>query len=94
MKWLVLILLILLSGLQYRLWHGHGSLEEQARLELDIKQQQVDNARLSERNRVLILEVESLKAGLGSVEERAREDMGMVKPGETFFMVIPPKQDR
>lgn len=93
MKWLIPILLILFVGLQYRLWIGEGSLADVARLDRDIQQQQVENDRLQERNRVLMLEVDALKSGLGSVEERAREDMGMIKPGETFFMVVEPEQD-
>ncbi len=93
MKWLIPILLILFVGLQYRLWVGDGSLANVARLKREIKQQQVENDRLQERNRVLMLEVDALKSGLGSVEERAREDMGMIKEGETFFMVVEPEED-
>ncbi len=88
MKWIVAILLILLAGLQYRLWVGEGSLADVARLEREIQQQQDDNTRLRERNRVLAVEVEELKSGLDSVEERARSDMGMIKKGETFYMVV------
>jgi cell division protein FtsB len=93
MKWLIPILLILFVGLQYRLWVGDGSLANVARLKREIQQQQVENDRLQERNRVLMLEVDALKSGLGSVEERAREDMGMIKEGETFFMVVEPEED-
>ena len=93
MKWLIPILLILFVGLQYRLWVGDGSLANVARLKREIKQQQVENDRLQERNRVRMLEVDALKSGLGSVEERAREDMGMIKEGETFFMVVEPEED-
>lgn len=88
MRWLVPVMLLLLLGLQYRLWVGDGSFAEVARLERDIRQQQADNNRLRERNRVLALEVEQLKAGLGGVEARAREDMGMIRRGETFYMVV------
>lgn len=88
MKWIVAILLILLVGLQYRLWVGEGSLADVARLEREIHKQQAENNRLRERNRVLAVEVEELKSGLDSVEERARSDMGMIKKGETFYMVI------
>lgn len=94
MKWLFSILLILLAVLQYRLWVGAGSLEEVARLKREIQQQRVENGRLSDRNRVLIIEVDALKNDPGSIEERAREDMGMIKPGETFFMVIDPEEDK
>lgn len=88
MKWIAAVMLLLLLGLQYRLWVSDGSFAQVTRLERAIQQQQVENDRLRERNRVLALEVGELKAGLDSVEARAREDMGMIKHGETFYMVI------
>ena len=45
---------------------------------------------LEEQNRIIALEVEELKSGDGLIEERAREQMGMIKQGETFFMVVEP----
>lgn len=90
MNRLIGILLLILLGLQYSLWIGEGSVSHVVRLKYDIDTQQQENTRLTERNRILALEVESLKRGLDSVEERAREDMGMIKPGETFYMVIDP----
>lgn len=88
MKWIVALLVIMLAGLQYRLWVGEGSLAELARLQREIRKQQAENDRLRERNRVLAIEVEELKSGLDSVEERARTEMGMIKKGETFYMVL------
>lgn len=92
MKWMLAILLILLLGLQYRLWVGEGSLAEVARLEREVSLQQAENDRLHERNQVLAVEVENLKTGLDSIEERARNDIGMIKKNETFFMV--PKEKK
>ena len=87
MKWLAALLLLLLAGLQYRLWVGEGSLAHVAQLERQIDKQQAENRALRQRNRVLALEVEALKAGADSVEARARADMGMIKKGETFYRV-------
>ena len=94
MKWLIAILLLLLAGLQYRLWVGEGSLAQRAQLQKKIAQSQAENDALRERNRVLALEVEALKTGLDAIEERAREQMGMVKSGETFYMIVelPPSE--
>ncbi len=94
MKWLIITLFLLLVGLQYRLWVGEGSLAAVVRLGDERAIQARENDRLRERNRILAAEVEGLKSGLGAVEERAREDLGMIKPGETFFMVVEPAQDR
>lgn len=88
MKWLAVVLLLVLVGLQYRLWIGDGSLANIARLNDKIEKQQQENERLKERNRILAAEVQALKNGLDAIEERARTDMGMVKKGETFFMVV------
>jgi len=88
MKWLTAILLCIFAALQYRLWVGEGSLAQIARLEADIEKQKIENEHLAERNRVLATEVAALKTGTDSIEERARVEMGMIRKGETFFMVV------
>ena len=50
--------------------------------------QQAENLKLQQRNEALKAEVEDLKSGEAAVEERARSELGMVKPGETFYRVI------
>lgn len=87
MKWLFAVLLIILGMLQYRLWQGEGSIAHATQLEREIKQQQAENDRMRERNRILDVEVKDLKTGADSVEERARNDIGMIKKDETFFMI-------
>lgn len=94
MKWLLIALLVLFTALQYRLWIAEGSWADVARLEREISEQQQRNDRLQERNRVLAVEVNALKDGLDSIEERAREDLGMIEEGETFFMVVEPQRGR
>ncbi len=89
MKWLIAVLLLLLIGLQYRLWFSEGSLSHRAELQKQIERQKAENKKLRERNAVLAIEVEELKSGLEAIEERAREQMGMIKEGETFIMITP-----
>lgn len=84
-------LLLLFTALQYRLWVGENSLAHIHRLKQDIVEQRRANQRLKDRNNVLAAEVLVLKSGLEAVEERAREDLGMIKENETFFMVIEPQ---
>lgn len=88
MRWLIAGLMICLIFLQYRLWVGDGSLAEVVQLERKIELQTAENQRLEERNQQLAREVEELKTGLKSIEARARQEMGMIKEGETFFMVV------
>lgn len=88
MKWLCAALIIVLAYLQFRLWAGEGSVAEVVRLQQQIEQQEAEIQSLRERNRLLALEVHELKTGVESVEERARSEMGMIKEGETFYMVV------
>ena len=85
--WLFLVLLLLLGGLQYRLWVGNGSLAQVSSLEQQIADQHAENERLLERNRVLDAEVAELKKGMETVEERARHELGMVKDGEPLYQL-------
>jgi cell division protein FtsB len=85
--WLFLVLLLLLGGLQYRLWVGNGSLAQVTELKQQIAEQHAENERLLERNRVLDAEVLELKKGMETVEERARHELGMVKEGETLYQL-------
>lgn len=86
--WLFVVLLLLLGGLQYRLWVGEGSLAQVNSLNKQITDQQGENERLLERNRILEAEVLELKQGMETVEERARQELGMVKEGETLYQLI------
>lgn len=87
MKWLWVIALALLAGLQYRLWVGEGSFAHVAQLNQQIAEQQRENEQLLERNRVLTAEVVELKQGLETIEERARRELGMIRNGETLFQL-------
>lgn len=87
-KSLTIALTVLLVLLQYPLWFGSGSVAEIHRLRGDIASQQVENARLRERNQALEAEVVDLKSGVNAIEERARMDLGMIHKGETFYQVI------
>lgn len=84
---LFLVLILLLAGLQYRLWVGDGSLAEISELKRQIAAQQGENQHLLERNRILEAEVLELKKGMETVEERARHELGMVKEGETLYQL-------
>lgn len=87
MRALLLLLVLLLGGLQYRLWFGEGNLPSVWVLEDAIEVQQQDNAKLQARNDALMAEVTDLRSGIAAVEERARTELGMVRRGETFFLL-------
>ena len=87
---LVLLLAVLLAWLQYRLWIGGNGSRAVAALDGQVRQQARDNAGLKQRNDALAAEVEVLKSGEAAIEERARSELGMIKPGETFYRVVEP----
>lgn len=86
--WPLLALLLLLLGLQSKLWWGDGGWRAARQLQQKVSQQRVDNGQLKQRNDALSAEVEDLKSGEAAVEERARSELGMIKPGETFYRVV------
>ena len=85
---LLLGLALLLAALQVKLWYGSGGQREVAALQAQVATQAAENRRLQARNDALAAEVADLKAGGEAVEERARSELGMVKPGEIFYRVI------
>lgn len=94
MRWLRLLLVALvalLAFLQYRLWWGEGGRRSVANLQHQVRQQAHENEGLQQRNAALAAEVEDLKSGEVAVEERARSELGMIKPGETFYRVVEPQ---
>lgn len=88
MKPLMIFLAVILILLQYRLWFSHDGLPVVLYLHHQVEIQRQDNDVLEKRNQLLAADVHDLKSGLDALEERARNDMGMIKSGETFFHII------
>jgi len=86
------VLVVIVLMLQARLWFGEGSITDIWQLQDQIDEQQFENDRLEDRNQVLEAEVLDLKGGLESIEERARSELGMIKEGETFYLLVEDKQ--
>jgi cell division protein FtsB len=88
LRWLLLTLLLLLGVMQYRLWFAEGSFAERHRLQLQVEEQTRINAELKARNAVLEREVLELQTGKKGVEQRAREQLGLVREGEMFYQIV------
>ena len=88
MRWLFAGLLFILLVLQYRLWFADGSLAEHHRLERQIEEQARINEQLQERNTALEREVLDLQSGNKGLEQRAREQLGLIREGETFYQFV------
>ncbi|MCA1789246.1 MAG: cell division protein FtsB [Thioalkalivibrio sp.] len=90
MRWLTVILLAALLGLQWSLWFGEGSWRYVQELREAQRVQESENEKLRSRNRALEAEVQDLRSGSEAVEERARRDMGMIREDEVFFLPVDP----
>ncbi|MBL8348980.1 MAG: septum formation initiator family protein [Burkholderiaceae bacterium] len=89
MRPVTIALLLLLGAVHYQLWLGDGGVPEVRRLQAQLAERQRANAERRETNRRLVAEVEDLRQGLEMVEERARADLGMVRPDEILVQYAP-----
>ncbi|WP_166422100.1 cell division protein FtsB [Paraglaciecola sp. 20A4] len=89
MKAVPILLFALLAALQYRLWLGKNSIPEYVTMEQSVTDQAEQNAELLQRNNLLKADIKDLKVGLEAVEERARNELGLIKQGETFYRILP-----
>jgi cell division protein FtsB len=81
---------IILIGMQVRLWTSDVGILARGDLEQRVSEQVRRTEELRERNRLLAVEVAALKSGSAGVEARARSELGMIKNGETFYLVVDP----
>ena len=79
-----LALIALLMILHGQLWFGRGSVPNVAELHAQIRAQNQLNQQALLVNNQLTAEVRDLKEGLEMVEEKARLELGMVKPNEIY----------
>ncbi|MEN9315706.1 MAG: hypothetical protein RIS35_2099 [Pseudomonadota bacterium] len=85
MKLLAITLTALLALIQYPLWLGKGGWLRVWELDRQVAAVRQHNDQLAARNASLEGEVRDLKVGLHAVEERARYELGMVRPDEVFI---------
>ncbi len=88
MKIIIAIIILLIIHFQYRIWIGDGSVAQ-----IDAYQQRLDELKKQaeekrQRNEALYAEVLDLRKGQEAIEERARDELGMIKEDETFFHVL------
>ncbi len=91
MRWTTLVLAALLLAVQADLWFGKGNLPYVAGLQKQLDGQLLANEAARERNARVAAEVSDLKEGLEMVEEKARSELGMLRPDEILVQVTAPK---
>jgi len=93
MRLLVFAIAALLIAIQWPLWLGKGGWLRAWDLDRQLLTQRGVNGTLSARNAELAAEVASLREGREAIEERARHELNMVRDGEMFFQIVPPRRD-
>lgn len=81
------LLLALLGWLQAQLWLGRGSVGKVDEMRVELQQTTERNLQARWRNEQLANEVRDLKEGLEIIEEKARMELGMVKPNELLVQI-------
>jgi cell division protein FtsB len=92
LRWVTLGLVALLVAVQADLWLGRASLPRVMNLRTQLAEQQATNEQARQRNARLTAEVSDLKEGLEMVEEKARAELGMIKPDEILVQVTAAKR--
>lgn len=85
---LTLLLIAILAWLQYSLWLGKNGIHDYVQVKDDVAAQEIVNSRLKMRNEQLFAEINDLNDGQDAIEERARSELGMIKPGESFYRMV------
>ncbi len=88
MKIVISILVLILALIQFRLWTGSGSYANIVQLNQSVADQIQENDALENRNSDLYTEINELKTGMEAIEERARSELGLIKKGETFYLIV------
>ncbi len=88
MKYLPHTLIILIIAIQYPLWIGKGSWLRVWEVNQQLTRQKDKNLKLTQRNAAIDADVRDLKEGIAAVEERARMELGLIKPNEIFYQVV------
>ena len=93
MKFVALLLVFLLVMMQVNVWLTKDGYSRLAEIKELIQDQQKENNEMVSRNSQLKEEIKDLKDGYSAIEEKAREDIGMIKEGEEFYLLTKPRPD-
>ena len=87
-RFFIIILIVFFLMIQFDIWLKDDGFYRVKELEQMIGSQIEENERLKLRNEQLQREIEELKSGTESIEEKARTDLGMIKEGEEFYLIV------
>jgi cell division protein FtsB len=92
MRYVTIGLLVLLGLVHAELWFGKGGMPRMLELQKRVAVQKATNDADRQRNAQLTAEVRDLKEGLEMVEEKARFELGMIRPDEIFVQLAPARR--
>ena len=87
-RFFIAILIVFFLIIQFDIWVKDDGLNRVKELQQMINSQSEENQRLKLRHQQLEREIEELKSGTESIEEKARTDLGMIKEGEEFYLIV------
>jgi cell division protein FtsB len=87
-KWLTPTLILLILLLQYPLWFGDSGWLKLLSENRKVEEQAQLNEKLRQRNAAFAAEVQDLKLGKDAIEERARSELGMIRPDEVYVRLV------
>jgi cell division protein FtsB len=89
---IILVLGAVVMLLQYQLWFKPGGIHDMMRMRASLEKQEEANQILKRHNQAILQQVQRLQKSDDAVESRARNELGMVKKGETFYQVVKEKE--
>ncbi len=87
-KIMPILLIALIIFIQYRLWFDAGGILAMQQLKKQLTLQTTENEQLKQRNDNLVLQIQNLQSNQDAIESRARQELGMIKKGETFYQLV------
>ena len=93
LRTIIFCLIALVAALQYALWFGKSNVVDLIHLRHSVNELEKENLALRERNNRLHADVNEIKNRVEAIEARAREQLGLIKPGETYYQVVLPDEN-
>ena len=89
-RWILLILIVTILIMQTKIWISEDGYFQLWALQNDLEIQRNENIFLEKRNNELEAEINNLKSGNEAIEERARNDLGLIGENETLYLIVDP----
>jgi cell division protein FtsB len=87
-KLLTILMVFILLFLQYRLWFQAGGMQDMWQLKKELALQVEKNQHMKLINKELLSQIRRSHNSRDAAELRARQELGMVKKGETFYQIV------